>query len=193
MWNITLLVEFCTCSSFKSLEVGWYNRFCHQYCMKCLFCTSFDIYIFCSNLLHTGKDVKYRPSEPLPDIPTKFKGRHRRDIMEETKYVELAIINDDAEVRVRRILFLIIAWISLKMENSSMQLDYTVEPLYNEDRGTMKITLLYQVSCYIRVKKQRNIKNWDQRNYLVITGFCYIQPLYNEVSLYNFCSMINTV
>ena len=49
----------------------------------------------------------------------------------------------------------------------------------------MKITLLYQVSHYIRVKKQRNIKSWDQQNYLVIRGFCYIRPLYNEVSLYN--------
>ena len=48
----------------------------------------------------------------------------------------------------------------------------------------MKITLLYQVSHYIRVKKQRNIKSWDQQNYLVIRGFCYIRPLYNEVPLY---------
>ena len=30
---------------------------------------------------------------------------------------------------------------------------YTVEPRYNEDLGTMKITLLYQVSCYIKVQK----------------------------------------
>ena len=30
----------------------------------------------------------------------------------------------------------------------------TVEPRYNEDLGTMKITLLYQVSHYIRVKKK---------------------------------------
>ena len=62
---------------------------------------------------------------------------------------------------------------------------YTVEPRYNEVLGTMKITLLYQVSHYIRVKKQRNIKSWDQQNYLVIRGFCYIQPLYNEVPLYH--------
>ena len=55
--------------------------------------------------------------------------------------------------------------------------DSTVEPRYNEVLGTMKITLLYQVSHYIRVKKQRNIKSWDQQNYLVITGFCYIRPL----------------
>ena len=41
---------------------------------------------------------------------------------------------------------------------------YTVEPHYNEVLGTMKITLLYQVSHYIRVKKQRNIKSWDQQN-----------------------------
>ena len=31
--------------------------------------------------------------------------------------------------------------------------DNTVEPRYNEVHGTMKITLLYQVSHYIRVKK----------------------------------------
>ena len=60
----------------------------------------------------------------------------------------------------------------------------TVEPRYNEVIGTMKIPLLYQVSHYIRVKKQRNIKNWVQQNYLVIRGFCYIRPLYNEVPLY---------
>ena len=66
----------------------------------------------------------------------------------------------------------------------SMRSAYTVEPLYNEVLGTMKITLLYQVSHYIRVKKQRNIKSWDQQNYLVIRGFCYIRPRYNEVPLY---------
>ena len=60
----------------------------------------------------------------------------------------------------------------------------TVEPLYNEVLGTMKITLLYQVSHYIRVKKQRNIKSWDLQNYLVLRGFCYIRPRYNEVPLY---------
>ena len=54
----------------------------------------------------------------------------------------------------------------------------TVEPLYNEVLGTMKITLLYQVSHYIRVKKERNIKSWDQQNYLVIRGFCYIRTSY---------------
>ena len=59
-----------------------------------------------------------------------------------------------------------------------------MEPHYNEVLGTMKITLLYQVSHYIRVKKLRNIKRWDQQNYLAIRGFCYIQPLYNEVPLY---------
>ena len=42
----------------------------------------------------------------------------------------------------------------------------------------------WKLPCYIRVKKQRNIKNWDQQNYLVIRGFCYIRPLYNEVPMY---------
>ena len=54
----------------------------------------------------------------------------------------------------------------------------------------MKITLLYQVSHYIRVKKQRNIKSWDQQNYHVIRGFCYIRPLYNEVPLYYLSSIL---
>ena len=45
---------------------------------------------------------------------------------------------------------------------------YSGTSLPNEDLGTIKITLLYQVSHYIRVKKQRNIKSWDQENYLVI-------------------------
>ena len=64
-------------------------------------------------------------------------------------------------------------------------LGITVKPRYNEVLGTMQITLLYQVSHYIRVKKQRNIKSWDQQNYLVTRGFCYIRPLYiNEVPLY---------
>ena len=33
----------------------------------------------------------------------------------------------------------------------------TVEPLYNEVLGTMKITLCYQVFRYIRVKKHKEI------------------------------------
>ena len=70
-------------------------------------------------------------------------------------------------------------------ENDSLII-ITVEPRYNEVLGTMKITLLYQVSHYIRVKQQRNIKSWDQQNYLVIRGFCYIRPLYNEVPLYHY-------
>ena len=68
---------------------------------------------------------------------------------------------------------------------SHIHIPNTVEPRYNEDLGTMKITLLYQVSHYIRVKKKGNIKSWDQQNYLVRRGFCYIRPLYNEVPLYH--------
>ena len=70
------------------------------------------------------------------------------------------------------------------MELRNIKMANAVEPLYNEVLGTMKITLLYQVSRYIRVKNQRNIKSWDQQNDLVIRGFCYIRPLYNEVPLY---------
>ena len=78
-------------------------------------------------------------------------------------------------------------------ELQSLIYGYTVEPLYNEVLGTMKITLLYQVSHYIRVKKQKNIKSWDQPNYLVIRGFCYIRPRYNEVPLYYMKVMSNCI
>ena len=51
------------------------------------------------------------------------------------------------------------------LSNSSVQcsLTYTctVEPLYNEVLGTMKITLLYQVSHYIRVKKTKKYKELE--------------------------------
>ena len=71
-------------------------------------------------------------------------------------------------------------------------ISYTVEPHYNEVLGTMKITLLYQVFHYIRVKKKNiYIKSWDQQNYLVIRGFCYIRPLYNEVPLYTKYSLLS--
>ena len=70
-----------------------------------------------------------------------------------------------------------------RIKNIIIGIKNTVEPRYNEVLGTMKITLLYQVSHYIRVEKQRNIKSWDQQNDLVIRGFCYIRPLYNEVPL----------
>ena len=59
----------------------------------------------------------------------------------------------------------------------------TVEPRYNEVLGTIKITLLYQVSHYIRVKKPKKYKELGPAIYLVIRGFCYIRPLYNEVPL----------
>ena len=52
----------------------------------------------------------------------------------------------------------------------------TVEPRYNEVLGTIKITLFIQVSHYIRVKKQRNIKSWDQQNYLVIIKRVLLYP-----------------
>ena len=72
--------------------------------------------------------------------------------------------------------------------NSQWKYSNTVEPLYNEVLGTMKITLLYQVSRYVRVK-ERNIKSWEQQNYLVIRGFCYIRPLYNAVPLYMYINV----
>ena len=71
---------------------------------------------------------------------------------------------------------------------------YIVEPHYNKDIGTMKITLLYHVSWYIGYK-QRNIKSWDQRNYLVIRGFCYtVETLYNKIlGTGKFCSLYQII
>ena len=47
-----------------------------------------------------------------------------------------------------------ILWGTRTVCNCNNTLWGTVEPLYNEVLGTMKITLLYQVSHYIRVKKK---------------------------------------
>ena len=60
--------------------------------------------------------------------------------------------------------YMYVAVITFNIDQSSHD---TVEPRYNEVLGTMKITLLYQVSHYIRVKKQRNRESWDQQKYLV--------------------------
>ena len=61
---------------------------------------------------------------------------------------------------------------------------YTVEHLYNEVLGTMKIALLYRVSPLIyQDKKQRNMGSWSQQNNLVMVGFCCIRPLCNGVPL----------
>ena len=59
----------------------------------------------------------------------------------------------------------------------------TVETRNNEVLGVMKITLLYQVSCSIRVKKKTK-ETRDGTSYILpILGVCYIQPVYNEVPL----------
>ena len=42
----------------------------------------------------------------------------------------------------------------------------------------------WKLPRYIRVKKLRNIKSWDQQNYFIIRGFCFIRALYKEVPLY---------
>ena len=49
-----------------------------------------------------------------------------------------------------------------------------MEPRYNEDPGTMKITLLYQVSRYIKVKKTKKYKELGPAK----------SPCYKRVLLY---------
>ena len=61
----------------------------------------------------------------------------------------------------------------------------TVEPRYYEVLGTMKITLLYQVSHYIRVKKTKKYKELGPAKLPCYKRvLLYIRPLYNEVPLY---------
>ena len=55
----------------------------------------------------------------------------------------------------------------------------TVEPRYNEVLGTMKITLLYQVSLYIRVKKPKKHKELGPAKLP-----CYTIPGRKRVLLY---------
>ena len=62
---------------------------------------------------------------------------------------------------------------------------YSGTSFYNEVLGTIKITVvIFRFFIISVVQKQRNIKSWDQQSYLVIRGFCYLRPLYNEVPLY---------
>ena len=60
----------------------------------------------------------------------------------------------------------------------------TVEPLYNEVLGTMKITLLYQVSHYIRVKKTKKYKELGPAKLPCYKRILLYISLYNEVPLY---------
>ena len=62
----------------------------------------------------------------------------------------------------------------------------TVEPRYFSAKflGTMKITLLYQVSHYIRVKRKKKYKELGPAKLPCYNRVCYIRPLYNEVPLY---------
>ena len=54
--------------------------------------------------------------------------------------------------------FILVLHCSDSLNFTSFEMKDTVEPLYNEVLGTMKITLLYQVSHYIRVKKHKKYK-----------------------------------
>ena len=108
------------------------------------------------------------------DCPFRYTGRY----CETGKYQPILSFKKTFPAFVNKYIIMIDVKDSLPTEFKT-----TVEPCYNDVLGTMKITLLYQVSHYIRVKN-RNIKRWDQQNYLVIRGFCYIRPLYNEVPLY---------
>ena len=56
--------------------------------------------------------------------------------------------------------------------------------IITEVLGTMKNYLVISGFSLYQVKKTKKYKEWDQQNYLVIRGFCYIRPLYNEVPLY---------
>ena len=59
------------------------------------------------------------------------------------------------------------------------------KPRYNEVLGTYENYLVISgFSLYQGKKKYIYINSWDQQKFLVIRGFCYIRPLYNEVPLY---------
>ena len=61
--------------------------------------------------------------------------------------------NEGSKQRILKTWFYYILTYILEWRSGSNQVNNTVEPLYKEVLGTMKITLLYQVSRYIRVKK----------------------------------------
>ena len=53
--------------------------------------------------------------------------------------------------------------------------------------GPVKLLCYVEMLLYPGCKNnkiQRNVELWDQENYFVISGFCYISVLYNESPLY---------
>ena len=60
----------------------------------------------------------------------------------------------------------------------------TVKPHYNENLGAMKITLLFQVLCYMYIGVKTKQKDGTSKITLLKEGLVInIQPLYNEVPL----------
>ena len=59
-----------------------------------------------------------------------------------------------------------------------------MEPCYNEVLGTMKFTLLYQVSHYIRVKKTKKYKALGpEKITLLYESYVISDPLYNDCNV----------
>ena len=86
-------------------------------------------------------------------------------------------------------------------QKSNLSRDFELkQAVYGSVQWTLVITnSLGQVKllCYIKIvlypgcknnKMQRNFELWDQENYFVISGFCYISVLYNESPLYWVCN-----
>ena len=61
-----------------------------------------------------------------------------------------------------------------------------MEPRHDEDHKTMEVALSVFSLYQSRGKKQQqgNTEGWARRGCLV-TGFCCVRPLYDEVPLYN--------
>ena len=133
-----------------------------------------------------GRWLAFKIPPPPPQNVAEFCKLNLKGDLWNTKHVELSKWEWDNVLEVALLYMFPFTQTANRVDENEISKynHYTVEPRYNEVLGTMKITLLYQVSHYIRVKKQRNIKSWDQQNDLVIRGFCYIRPLYNEVPLY---------
>ena len=65
--------------------------------------------------------------------------------------------------------------VSLNLLYISLVTISTVEP-HDKELGTMKISLFRLVISGILL--QRNTKSWNQENYIVMKGFCYISNLF---------------
>ena len=116
------------------------------------------------------------PPPPTPQNVAEFRKLNLKGGLWNTKHVELSKWEWDNVLEVALLYMSPFTQTANRVDEKDISKynHYTVEPHYNEVLGTMKLTLLYQVSHYIRVKKTKKFKELGPAKW----------PCYKRVLLY---------